>query len=323
MCEASAAVPVGCADGAECLLVADNEVRDSIFVFPFIEGRPDDSAGTTIGLDEEMEISDIEAVASLGSDRIVLFGSHSRNSTCDAKGSRRRFLVGAHADGEFRAEGELIQTKKIRCSRIFDEPEANPTIQAACATIDEAETLAEEIDARFDDSDGEEDAGARARAECAEAAPFNAEGAVTLQQEGETRVWVGLRAPLVQTPDGRRAAVLLRLKDLDEYVFDRVVLLDLGGRGVRELTADGDTVWGIAGPPADSSEEFRIWRMPTASLASADVVEPVIVAVAPTSSESLVIRDGRAHVLIDGDQGESGVSCASPVLYWSTVLEGE
>jgi len=101
--------------------------------------------------------------------------------------------------------------------------------------------------------------------------------------------------------------------DADRFVFDAVVLVDLGGRGVRELTLDGDTVWGIAGPPEDATVDFELWRLPATALLPAARLRGERVTLLPTSSEGLAIIDGRAFVFIDGDEGEP--ECVTPARY--------
>src|SRR5690606_38170585 len=161
--------------------------------------------------------------------RFAVFGSHSRNSACDAKGARRRFFIANLQGDAFEMEGELVQSSKITCARLFGDRLDDPDLAAVCEAIDMAEGSADAIDDEFDDSDGGAEAEQRAVDACSIAAPFNLEGAFT----ADSRIWVGLRSPLVALPNGRRAAVLLRLAGSDAFVFDDAVLIDLDGQGVR------------------------------------------------------------------------------------------
>ena len=298
-------------------------MRTELFAYSLSDGRPEGTAPRQYRFRDEIEISDIEAIAPLGPDRFAVFGSHSRNSTCDAKGARRRFVIVSAHSGDLRAERAVVQSRKVKCSRIFEGIADQETVQAICQAVERAETQADAIDRAFDESDGGDEAQARAVADCNKAAPFNVEGAFADTRGDDSRIWVGLRSPLVTAADGRKLAVLLRLRDSKSFVFDRAALLDLGGRGIREATVDGGLIWGIAGPAADSAQRFVLWRMAVTDLESGQTHQPEIVRSVPTSSEGLWIHDGIAHLLIDGDQGSSGTKCDAPARYWTTGLESE
>lgn len=311
VCEASASAIAGTADGPAILLVGDNEVRTSLFGYSLTAGVPDAASQKRYDFPDAMEISDIEAIASLGDGRFAVFGSHSRNSRCDAKGPRRRFMIARLSSDAIEIEGELVQSEKITCERLFGNLADDPHHQTICETIETAEDAADEIDDLFDKSDGGDNAQGEAEVGCSAASPFNLEGSFAV----DSRVWVGLRSPLVNA-----SAVLLRLAGASAFSFDRAVLLDLEGRGVRDLTVANGMLWGIAGPPADSNSEFSLWKLPLTALESDGPPQPEIVRRLPTSSEALWIEDGRAHVLIDGDKGDS--SCHTPVHYWSDLIDG-
>lgn len=106
-------------------------------------------------------------------------------------------------------------------------------------------------------------------------------------------MWVGLRAPLVSAvpghPDKKAAAILMQMKDAAAYRFDAVALLDLGGRGVRELASDDNWVWGIAGPAPDAGDPFKLWRFPIEQLKPEAVITPAMIQSLPTSSEGLAV----------------------------------
>lgn len=145
----------------------------------------------------------------------------------------------------------------------------------------------------------------------------NVEGAFA---DPSSRVWLGLRAPLV----GGRAA-LLRLAAGPRLAlrFDRVVLLDLDGRGVRELAlaSDGARVWGIAGPEIDHPVPFRLFSVEIAALEAGD--EPPVrldPRCLPTSSEGLAVRGVSALVLVDGAEDDDEARCASPAGHYTLAL---
>jgi hypothetical protein len=99
----------------------------------------------------------------------------------------------------------------------------------------------------------------------------------------------------------------------DELRFDRAVLVDLGGRGIRELTFDQgrQRVWGIAGPDLDRDDPFRLWHVSADALASEDDLTGAIDArELPTSSEGMLVWEGRALILIDGAATDERQTCA-------------
>ncbi|MGH8611459.1 MAG: hypothetical protein ACREYF_05290 [Gammaproteobacteria bacterium] len=69
-------------------------------------------------------------------------------------------------------------------------------------------------------------------------------------------------------------AILLHMKVLTAYTFDRVAFVDLGRRGVRDLSSDATSIWVIAGPPEDRLEPFELRRFPKSALSEAQVIRP-------------------------------------------------
>jgi len=126
-------------------------------------------------------------------------------------------------------------------------------MKAACEAIDTAKAM--QIDDAMKAGKFTEDA---AKARCNEVNAYNAEGAVAIHTPEKTDVWIGLRAPLLPAHSSQAAkkhlAILLHMKDLTAYTFDRVAFMDLGGRGVRDLSSDATSIWVIAGPPEDRTE---------------------------------------------------------------------
>lgn len=204
-------------------------------------------------------------------------------------------------------QGSLSVTPELSAAALLGRNAASsPVLRAVGAAIDHAE-------ARADSAAKKQDTSA-----CEAAAAFNIEGAVAIPgPAGEARVWVGLRSPLV-TLDGKTWAVLLRLERPDVLVFDQAVLLDLGGRGVRELTLDGDWLWGIAGGPGDADNNFVLWKLRLGELQPDARLHPRIVHNLPESSEGLAfVGADKAVVLIDGDRGKgrSKTHCLKPGAY--------
>jgi hypothetical protein len=104
------------------------------------------------------------------------------------------------------------------------------------------------------------------------------------------------------------------MKDLTAYAFDRVAFLDLGGRGVRDLSSDATSIWVIAGPPEDRTEPFELRRIPKSALDEAQVIDSELIRALPSSSEGLAISGKTAYVVVDGDMGNDEV-CKEPARY--------
>ncbi|MGK7876830.1 MAG: DUF3616 domain-containing protein [Xenococcaceae cyanobacterium] len=296
VCEPSAVVKVTCPEsGGDCLLVGDNEQKTSLFLYPVNSERLESTTQNQLELGER--ISDIEAIAKLDDDKVLIFGSHSRNSNCETKKKRRQFLQARVLSNSLKPIDKIIKSPKIESKVLFDgtDIDKNEKLQAVSRVIDEAEVAANKA---------EED-----KTACQKANAFNAEGAVTVL---DSSVWIGLRSPLVSLEQKNYATLLRMASPLDKYRFDEVAFLDLEGRGIRELTLDENWIWGIAGGPEDGLDNFVLWKLPTQSLNPNAILEPEIVRELPASSEGLVIVEGTAYVLIDGDSGNSDDRCEIP-----------
>lgn len=309
VCEPSAVAPVSCGEtGGVCLLVGDNEEEDDLYLYRIasqqrlLHPANDERFAVRLGKD----IADIEAMARLGENEILVFGSHSRDRACGPEAKRRRFLHARFEDGALETTGEgHVKTKKIACKRLFKKSvRDDPAITVVCEAIDAAEQAADEIDDRRKETKDRD----RAEEECEQAHAFNLEGAVAVEQDGRLRVWAGLRSPLVESAEGASKAVLMRMVDLDRFEFDAAALLDLGGRGVRELAESGEWIWGIAGPAQDSDAEFALWRFPKSELKPGAVIVPETVRALPTSSEGLAVHGGTLYIVIDGGRGDGECS---------------
>src|ERR1700757_4164737 len=75
--------------------------------------------------------------------------------------------------------------------------------------------------------------------------------------------WWPIGLPL--NPGECERAVLLRVAPLgtakQRLTFDDIVTIDLGGKGIRELTISEGWLWGIAGCVPDCSEPSHLWRV--------------------------------------------------------------
>lgn len=310
LCEASSALLVDCpSGGGECLLVGDNEQGKELYLFPIQNKQLDADAqlAFNLHLGKDDEISDIEALAGLAADEILVFGSHSRTTRCEAEGKRRQF--GKVSLSKSRTEVvDTLRSKILTCEHHFDDRAADASVKAACEAIDTADLLAGLIDKAVQGNELTKDA---AKPLCNAVGAYNAEGAIAIHSTKGTDVWIGLRAPLLPAhpsrPEKKHLAILLHIEDLTAYTFDRVAFVDLGGRGVRDLSADGTSVWVIAGPPEDRAEPFELRRFPKAALNEIQVIDAEFIRNLPASSEGLAISGKTAYVVIDGDKGKGKV----------------
>lgn len=293
LCEASAALP---APGDEDLvLVADNERDEQLYVFKIEDGKL--AAEEVWQMPAKQRPNDIEALARLGQE-VVVVGSHSRNKDCEEKENRQRLRrLAVRQDGTLQATGFLdsksawnraMENGGAQCvSTLFVQP-APAGADAVCQALIAAEAVGNPCEV------------------------LNIEGAFGTADE---RLWLGLRSPLV---NGR--AVLLRLvPGFAELRFDSVALLNLEGRGIRELALDGDRLFGVAGPPLDVDEPFFLFRaaLPGGGEPAVEILRRDLL----SSSEGLLVRDGRAFVLLDGQAGEEdGDPCEVPAGWYTVEL---
>ena len=321
LCEASAALIVDCpGSSGSCLLVGDNERKNSLFWFR-LDGTPLEDAKQQQLQFKGGKIDDIEALARLRNGRIIAFGSYSRTTKCEDRPDRRRFGV---IDQPAKESAALWVSKPtpIDCDALFGKNRPRRSvIEAACSAIEGAGRAA--------------DNAANDETKCNQAHAYNAEGAVNVSRTEVPDIWIGLRAPLLpkhpNDDERRNLAMLLHLKSLDQYAFDRVALLDLGGRGVRDLAyTDDGVVWVIAGPPQDlgkkKAEEtlrdgkgpFRLMRFRAEELNANKIILPEEHQTEdlPHSSEGLAVFGDRIFVLMDGDKPSKGDErCKTPAHY--------
>jgi len=317
LCEASAALQISCPGSHDpCLLVGDNEQQDKLFVFPMsADGHLQGMNQRELDLGSQ-EISDIEALAPGSAGKILLFGSHSRNTKCEDKEKRRRF-ASISISGDSVTDVQIVESKKIKCQHLFDgNMLKDPALQAVCSAIDSAEEQAKTVAKQLEDGSITEE---ETKARCNEITPFNAEGAVAIPMAVSPDVWIGLRAPLLAQhpnhPEYEQLALLLHMKDLTAYAFSGVAFLDLGGRGVRELAFRGGEVWVIAGPAPDKAEPFQLWRFAASMLSHGAIINPKLVATLPASAEGLVVSDKVAYVIIDGAADKDNKRCPTAASY--------
>ena len=242
---------------------------------------------------------DLEAVAGVG-DAVLLMGSHSRrgDKTCSIDGRRMRAVrgqvVGAILDAPqplsmLGSDEGALKKKALAAAREGLLAHCDANNAALCLAIAEAEAAASG------------DPGA-----CGHA--LNIEGASVIAG----RVWLGLRAPRIG-----QDALLVRLagdlKSMQSLVFDGHAQLDLGGRGVRGLTADATHVYGIAGPVGDAdSGTFELFRLPIAALKPGARIVPKIVGGLPVKAEGIAVRGNTLVIVTDGEAASEGGACPTP-----------
>ncbi|MEW6270709.1 MAG: DUF3616 domain-containing protein [Thermodesulfobacteriota bacterium] len=308
VCEASAALEVPCAGDARgaCVWVADDEQDAELFAYDVEEGgRLVPREAWRIAL-RGARVDDVEALARDGEDVLVL-GSHGRDSTCRPRPGRAAVARVAVDDSAVSplASGARWQERLARCEGELIEPSSDAAggelRRAVCAAISAAERAADEAASGGRPCPGD---------------AFNVEGAAAVPGNGGPRVWLGLRGPLV----GDDRAILLRLVPgivrEGNVAFDGVAAVDLGGRGIRELSFADGFVWGIAGSVEDGARPSRLWRMPASLLRDGAVVAEVetLSDALPPTAEALVVQPGkrRAIVLVDGDTSKRKTRCAEP-----------
>jgi len=306
VCEPSAALVVPCTGdtATSCAWVGDNEQSGALFQYTIdADGRLAPAEPFEISLGDA-KVGDIEALASDASG-VLAIGSHGRKSSCAADNERVAVarLQGDPPTAEKLTGASGFDERKSACETRWialadDAPQTARALRRdLCAAIAAAENQARSGDA----------------SSCA-GATLNVEGAVTVPDaSGSERLWLGLRAPLVQG-----LAVLLRAAPAKpggkRLGFDGIALVDLRGNGIRELTRSPGTLWGIAGTTADSKEKSHLFRLPIERIQSGSViggVELVAGGELPPTAEGLIIQPEarRAIVLLDGDTGGSAGTC--------------
>ncbi len=279
LCEASAARLITL-DGRPMVLIGDNEVGDQLFAVPINGDQLEGAERIDLPFPNGSDVEDIEAITLGPGGQLEVYGSHSRNKRCSLQPERRGVITVRLGNGL--VDDVLHQSARIDCRLLgFASPET------ICPVIERTEAAADVAN----DLPRSDRPGA-----CEVDPAFNLEGAIRLGEE----TWVGLRAPVV----AGNAVLFRRVAGLP-MSFDAAAFLQVGGGGVRELLVEGAWVYGIAGPASDSTVEFRLFRFPVSALKPGATIGATLLDPLPTSSEGLVIHQGRVFVLIDGAEGPS------------------
>jgi hypothetical protein len=276
VCEASGMLATETKPGNATLLVADDE--ESAHLFRFTWGAEGVRAAGTLELPRRARPSDIEALTRAPGTLFVV-GSHSVSKKGRlAKRARVVELEHSHAgakdesvrllrDRQHADWLALAQGDVQRCGALFVEG-ARAAMPALCPAL-----------------------------------AINVEGAFV---DAERRLWLGLRAPLVE---GR--ATLLRVRD-EGPGFDRSAFVDVGGHGVRDLALDEGTLFLLTGPTSDRAEPGRLYaiestRVTTGGRSAAGELPLVL----PERSEGLAVTSTHFLVVTDGERA-SADACKTP-----------
>lgn len=328
VCEASAAIEMPCrADATKtCVWVADNEQGANLFEYD-IGATGVLSPATPFAIEigdakkDARKYGDIEALARDG-DAVLAIGSHGRNRGCEAKKVRARVarIAGSPPTATRVAGDEGWKKSLAHCSAALialgDDGAEGPAArlrEQACDVIAEQEARAEAYATEHPDEK-----------DCP-ATPFNVEGAVHVADGGRTRVWVGLRAPLLASGKALLLRIVLPEKPDEHLTFDGIAAIDLQGQAIRELTQSDGTLWGIAGSVRDDPRsKSRLWRAPLSALTNGATIADVTFVhdQLPPTAEGLVVQpaEKRAIVLMDGDLDQSETACATPSTQMTIAL---
>jgi len=308
VCEPSAALMTDCPGvSGKCVIVADDDITNKLFLFPLSVTGLGVSEFRSLHL-EGATVDDIEALVGLGPQRLLILGSHSRKKSCKTVLDRRKILVADIRADKLHPLQRPTETRVLTAKDLVppEAQEHSKILRAFANAIEVTEGLAEH--ARI----------AEDRDACEHSGAIDIEGAAAVHRSSTEppAVWVGLRKPLLAWA-GSSLAILLRLADAHELRFDQVVLLDLGGRGIRELSSDGTWLWGIAGGPLESQNNFTLWRIPLPDLLPDAILKPETVRPLPFLSEGLAIVAERGLVFIDRNGGHDWKSaeCGRPGKY--------
>lgn len=286
-CEPSALLPLE--DGS--LLIADNEgqpasEKDDLRPALWLSMLNGAQAQSPAALATPVQKQDVESLLRVG-DQLWVVGSFSRNKECKVRPERRQiqiFQPSAFSTSALQSPLPPPQILKVAA------PNSDDT--AAWATLESS------IDACKTGLFSPPDLGTAvctaivaATQQQSPCGTLNIEGAVALQG----RVWLGLRAPLVD-----QKAVMLRVAPGNALRFDEVQLLDLKGQGIRELGVEKEMLYGIAGDVLEISGKdplpSNFFRFPLNNLAQPEWLYNDL----PPSTESFRLLAENVLFLVDG-----------------------
>jgi hypothetical protein len=273
------------------VIVGDNEDHKSLYRL-----RQEGDAwvlAEPIAMPDGHRPRDVEALAS-SENGFVVVGSHGRKRNCSLSPKRRRIRF-LERRGEALEESRFVDSERHLGQALASEEACVSKLFAV----------------------GSEDASAFCRAAVNRKASglcahdLSIEGAFV---DAHGRLWLGFRYPLV----GGRAAVGRLAEDAKVLRIDRLVTLDLGGRGVRELAFRDGRVFGLAGPPQDTPDPYVLWSAAFPFDPSAPL--QILAEDLPNSTEGLALLGDRALFVVDGAEDDDGTSCKEPSYYFERAL---
>lgn len=270
-CDGSAAVM---RDGR--LLVANDE-NAILYIYDPAGGAPVDEfkLGSPLDLPSDDAEPDLEAVARSG-DRLYWLTSHGRNSDAQPQPDRRRAFA-TSAAGTFSFVGKV---QRNLVGAMVDHSALKPWSEL----LRQGANLAPEA-----------------------VGGFNIEA---LAERAEGGLWIGFRNPLVSAAGKAGSfALLVPLLNPDKWiasdsaapVFGDPKVLDLGGRGFRDMVRLGDGYLILAGPTAEQgSFALFAWDGRNAPAQTAATLPPDL------AFEAIVVLGGR-EVLVIADEGDAKI----------------
>ncbi|MDA0182554.1 DUF3616 domain-containing protein [Solirubrobacter phytolaccae] len=150
---------------------------------------------------------------------------------------------------------------------------------------------------------------------------FNVEG-LTMAPGSQSVAWFGMRAPTITGADGIERALILPVNNIDKLTDNSVnaelgqpVLLDLGGRSIRDIAKNAKDQYLISAGTGDTDDSIKNWALYTWD-GNVDHT-PQLVKVLPTDESRIGAWEGIAElpadlvagsrVLMTADSGDTGL----------------
>ena len=163
---------------------------------------------------------------------------------------------------------------------------------------------------------------------------FNVEG-LTMAPGSSTTAWFGMRAPTITGEDGIERALILPVTNIDELTSDAVdaefgapILLDLGGRSIRDIAKNAADQYLIEAGTGDTEDSLKNWALYTWDGNPSHA--PVFAGELPTDESRIGAWEGIVEVpnplvpgsraLLVADSGDTGLGGKS---YGQYVTLGE
>jgi len=256
-----------------------------------------------LGADAKHPEADIEGAARSGN-RIYWITSHGRNKEGHVRSSRYRFFAMEIADVKSSADPntspQIIPVGKSYARLVQDMLNA-PQLKA----------LNLQVVTRLNETLSKKEQAMLAPKERG----LNIEG-LAVGPDGQS-LWIGLRNPLYDDGTGKRKAIVIPLLNPDEVTkdgmparFGDVLLLDLGGRGIRSIdyAESLKEYWIIAGP-SNSRPDFAVFRY---RAAAKELIQVKVAFPAAFTPEGLFVFPGRKTVWFVSDDGTLEKEVLSP-----------